>query len=123
MAKLVRDQILPGMIERGDPAISRVLETEDFKKALIEKLSEETVEVAEQLNNPEELLKELADIEEIVIALLEASGLTRDQLEETRKTKAAKNGAYKNRTYIETVSLRPESEWLDYFRKKYPEVK
>lgn len=123
MNKLVRDKVLPSFIERGDSADSRSLSTEELKKALIEKFTEEVAEAAEQLDNPEELLQELSDIEEIVIALLEASNLTREQLEEARKEKATRKGTYQSRTFIETAFLRLDSKWVEYFRKKYPEIK
>lgn len=123
MDKLVRDKVLPSFLERGDNASSRSLSTEEFKKALIEKFTEEVAEAAEQLNDPKELLQELSDIEEIIFALLEASNLTREQLEEARKEKATRKGAYQSRTFIETAFLRPDSKWVDYFRKKYPEIK
>lgn len=96
--KLVRDNI-PDIIRRngGKPVVS-ILDDTAYIKELIKKLKEETAEF-----EAEPSVEELADIKEVCIALREALGIRAGELEDVRRTKAAKNGRFKKRIYLEDV--------------------
>lgn len=48
-------------------------------------------------------LEELADLKELIIAIREAMGIHAGHLEEVRRQKAASNGRFKNKIFLERV--------------------
>jgi len=100
--KLIRDNI-PDIIQAaGKSCKVRTLDTADFDVELRRKLEEETREL-KSARTQQQLIEELADIEEIVQALLKLHGSDKKQLERTRQKKAAENGAFKKRLFLVEV--------------------
>ena len=96
--KLVRDNI-PQIIEKsGKNCKTRVLSDEEYIAALNAKLGEE---LGEYLQSGE--VVELADVVEVALALANAKGVTDEQFEAIRKEKAAKNGAFAQKLFLEWV--------------------
>ena len=94
MGKLVRDKI-PEIIEAsGATPLTRILETEEYLSCLEAKLDEEAQEFHES-KSPEEL----ADILEVVYALAEAHGCSREQLQQIFDAKHTARGGFKKRVY------------------------
>ena len=94
MGKLVRDKI-PEIIEAsGATPLTRILETEEYLTCLEAKLDEEVQEFHES-----KLPEELADILEVVYALAEARGCSRQQLQEVFDAKHAARGGFAKRIY------------------------
>jgi predicted house-cleaning noncanonical NTP pyrophosphatase (MazG superfamily) len=99
--KLVRDRI-PEIIQAdGHRAVTRVLDEESYRAALLEKLTEEAHEVRQA--PAEQLVAELADVLEVLKALAKAHGLTWDQILVTAATKSAERGAFDHRIFLEYV--------------------
>ena len=94
--KLVRDNIPEIMIKNGATPITKILSDEEYLIELNKKLLEE---VKEYLESKE--IEEHADIEEVILAIIEAKSLTRDKLEEIRIKKVRKRGAFKKKIYLE----------------------
>jgi len=94
--KLVRDNIPEIMIKNGATPITKILSEDEYLIELNKKLLEE---VKEYLESKE--IEELADIEEVILAIIEAKSLTRDKLEEIRIKKVRKRGAFKKKIYLE----------------------
>lgn len=94
--KLVRDNIPKIMIQNGANPITRILSNEEYLQELKKKLLEETNEFLESEN-----IEELADIEEVILAILNAKKQTRETLEEIRLTKVRKRGAFTKRIFLE----------------------
>jgi predicted house-cleaning noncanonical NTP pyrophosphatase (MazG superfamily) len=96
--KLVRDKI-PEIIEaEGKKANIRWLEKEEYLEALIKKLSEEVEEFKADRN-----AEELADIQEVVLALADALNIKHSELAKTLSKKALERGAFRRRIYLESV--------------------
>ena len=96
--KLVRD-FIPQLIEDdGNEPIIRKLENEEYFQALKDKLNEEVSEYIES-EDPEEL----ADVIEIIRALINHHSMTYDELETSRETKKEERGAYEERIFLEEV--------------------
>jgi len=96
--KLVRDKI-PDIIKAdGKKFKTRILDDKEHLAELIKKLKEEAAEFEE---NPS--IEELADIKEITIAIREALGIRSGELEDTRRKKAASNGRFKQKIFLESV--------------------
>lgn len=95
--KLVRDKIPEIIRAKGERPVTRVLDGEAYLRALIKKLDEEVAEFKADLS-----VEELADIQEVVLALADAIA-SRDELEQTRSKKAQKRGTFKDKILLEGV--------------------
>jgi predicted house-cleaning noncanonical NTP pyrophosphatase (MazG superfamily) len=97
--KLVRDRI-PEIIEKEGKTYKMViLDDDQFKSELQKKLKEE---VEEYLNseNDQDAVEELADILEVIHALAEAHGVSIEELEHVRKTKAKERGGFQEKIFL-----------------------
>lgn len=100
--KLVRDKI-PSIIEKNnEKPIIRILSDEEYMLELKTKLQEETKECI-QSKSVDELVEELADLEEVMRAILEHHKVSYEKFESVRKAKAEKRGAFKDKIYLESV--------------------
>lgn len=97
--KLVRDKI-PGIIRQsgGEPA-TRTLDDHEFIAYLDKKLQEE---VGEYLENPGK--EELADILEVLEAIVAMRRIPQAELRRAKNAKALKNGSFKDRVLLEKVT-------------------
>lgn len=97
MSKLVRDKI-PQIIENnGKTCRSRIMEQEEYIRALEEKLTEELAEYQES-----KALEELADLLEVMEATVKARGYTWAQLLELKDAKKAARGGFEDRILLIT---------------------
>lgn len=93
--KLVRDKI-PQMIEaQGERPIFRTLAPEEYIQCLEAKLDEEVCEYHEGKN-----LEELADILEVILALAEANGFSKEDLRSAYREKHEMRGGFSNRIFL-----------------------
>ena len=93
--KLVRDRI-PEIIEAdGKTCICETLSQEDYLRFLDEKLNEELAEYQESKS-----LEELADLLEVMQAVVKARGWTLEELEQVR----ADRGRFEKRILLKEVS-------------------
>lgn len=96
--KLVRDKIPEIIRADNKKAITRILGDNEYQEELLAKLQEELDELREDL-----CVEELADVIEVIIALKDSMGIDEEMLEDVRKKKAEKNGAFNERIYLESV--------------------
>lgn len=99
--KLVRDKIPDIIRNNGEEPITRILETEEYKKALEIKLLEECHEVIDAQSR--DRLEELADLIEVVKALAKTEDATLEDVLKIADAKCEKRGAFENKIYLETV--------------------
>ena len=93
--KLVRDRI-PEIIEAsGKRCRIKALDENDYLNALDAKLSEELQEYLQDKS-----MEELADLLEVIRAVITARGSTYEQVEALRMAKAEKRGAFNNRVWL-----------------------
>ncbi|OGF30224.1 phosphoribosyl-ATP pyrophosphohydrolase [Candidatus Falkowbacteria bacterium RIFOXYD2_FULL_35_9] len=96
--KLVRD-LIPQIIEDdGDEAVTRVLEDDEYYQALKDKLLEEVEEYLESDDH-----EELADVLEVIRALVDYHSMTYEDLENTRKMKLQERGGFSERIFLSEV--------------------
>lgn len=96
--KLIRDKI-PEIIEaNGKKAVVEVLDDENVLKYLDIKLGEELKEYQESGS-----VEELADLVEVVYALLDCKGVSLEEFEKIRVDKAEKRGGFKKRLLLKEV--------------------
>lgn len=93
--KLVRDKI-PQIIQRqGKTATTRILSGEEYRIELERKLDEEVSEFHEARN-----IEELADILEVVYALAENLGSTKEELLDAYQQKHDERGGFRERIFL-----------------------
>ena len=96
--KLVRD-LIPQIIERdGKKAKFTKIIGLKLNEALVEKLSEEGQEFLEEMD-----IEELADLLEIVHALINLNDFQLEDVEQIRKSKQEQKGAFKEGFFLEYV--------------------
>ena len=96
--KLVRDR-LPEIIEAdGKKYVCEKLSDEDYLSLLDQKLNEELAEYQESKS-----LEELADLLEVMQAVVKARGWTLEELEQVRVEKAAKRGGFEKKILLKKV--------------------
>ncbi|MBU4224162.1 nucleoside triphosphate pyrophosphohydrolase [Patescibacteria group bacterium] len=98
--KLVRDKI-PEIIENdGEKPITRILDDEEYKKELKNKLLEESQE-AVLAENSHELMKEIGDIFEVIEAIEKAFGLSKDEILKMKEERKQKRGGFEKKIFLE----------------------
>lgn len=96
--KLVRDRI-PEIIESdGKTCVCETLSDEDYISLLDQKLNEELAEYQESKS-----LEELADLLEVIQAVVKARGWTVEELEQVRAEKATKRGGFDKKILLKEV--------------------
>lgn len=96
--KLVRDRI-PEIIEAdGKTCVCETLSDEGYIHLLDQKLNEELSEYQESKS-----LEELADLLEVIQAVVKAHGWTLEELERVRADKAARRGGFEKKILLKEV--------------------
>ncbi len=96
--KLVRDK-MPQIIQSNNEVCkTRMLDDKEYLDQLNIKLQEELKEYIESGE-----VEELADLEEVLRAILEAKQVSYIDFETIRQNKVAKRGAFKQRIFLESV--------------------
>jgi len=95
MGKLVRDKIPMLIAQSGEMPLTRILEQEEYRSCLEAKLDEEVAEFHADQN-----AEELADILEVVYALAENMGCSREQLQQVYEKKHAQRGGFRERIFL-----------------------
>ena len=99
--KLVRDRIPEIIKADGKTCVCETLSDEDYISLLDQKLNEELAEYQESKS-----LEELADLLEVMQAVVKARGWTVEDLERVRAEKAAKRGGFEEKILLKEVRER-----------------
>jgi predicted house-cleaning noncanonical NTP pyrophosphatase (MazG superfamily) len=103
--KLVRDEIPKILKEKGlDFKISK-LKQKEFKEELLKKLVEESKEV-ESTKNREELISELADIQEVMFSIYEAFKIECSDVTKLSRKKKKERGGFDKKIFLKHVHVR-----------------
>jgi len=123
--KLVRNNIWQWHEDEGHIVDGIRLKGNALKQSLAEKLHEESDEVA-TADTRENLVEEIADVEQILENLRALESITDEEVEAAIRKKRDKKGDFSEGAYIHTVTMPNENdEWVSYCRTdplKYPEV-
>ena len=102
--KLVRDKI-PAIIEnKGDACRTRILNDDEFLKALNAKLNEEVAEYQESHS-----MEELADVLEVMMAIVNASGYRWEDVLTLRQKKLEERGGFNDKIFLEETQ---DNRWI-----------
>ena len=94
--KLVRDKIPNIIANNNETCKTRTLNDEEYLLALNTKIKEE---VNEYLESGE--VEELADIEEVLRAILNVKNISYSEFEKVRENKVKKKGSFNDRIFLE----------------------
>lgn len=101
--KLVRDKIPEIILKQGKTVAFHALEGNKLKKALEEKLIEETQELI-NAQTEEEIIEEIVDVTEVLYALQEAYGISYSKVADAFHEKNREKGGFKKGYFLESVS-------------------
>jgi predicted house-cleaning noncanonical NTP pyrophosphatase (MazG superfamily) len=93
--KLVRDKIPEIIRANGEMPVTRILDDKEYLQELVRKLDEEVAEFKSDMS-----LEELADIQEVVLALADTIA-NREELEKVRVEKAKARGRFHEKIFLE----------------------
>lgn len=94
--KLVRDNIPEIMINNGTKPVTRILSDEEYLDELNKKLLEEVNEYLESGD-----VMEIADIEEVLLAILKVKEISLEEFNKLRMDKVNKRGAFDKKIFLE----------------------
>jgi len=98
--KLVGDNVVPKLEARGLQFEARTIESdEEYGAELVKKIVEEAGEVRDAKDR-EELVKEIADLVDVISALRELKGITDDELSAALAVRREKRGGFSKRSYV-----------------------
>jgi predicted house-cleaning noncanonical NTP pyrophosphatase (MazG superfamily) len=101
--KLIRDNI-PELIEKdGQKYQVKILCEEEFKEELLKKLVEEAREVLEAKDENKELIKELADVLEVMENIMSIFKLDKNEIEKMQKERRTSRGGFEKKLFLEYI--------------------
>ena len=118
--KLVRDGIPAAIVARGESVALMQVKGEALIASLRRKLVEEALEVLDARSN-DQIVEELADVSEVVRALMTELGIAQSTVETARREKSKKRGAFKSGIMLgRTAIASPLSARLSYGSEMLP---
>lgn len=122
--KLWRDKAIELLESQGSYLTCRQLDDTEFDKELRAKLIEEAYEVC-AAQSREELLAELADVQEVIQSLMKLHVISAEELAIIQIQKREKRGGFDGRYYVE-VAHHPVGSFGESYclaaPEKYPEI-
>lgn len=120
--KLVRDRIPDLISELGNTVTVETLDHSTHIAELKKKLKEEACEVG-SAKSREELIEEIADVKEVLDALVRKLSIHSQEIEDVKKKKSIKNGGFERGLFLKTVEAPIGSEIAERLLQqplKYP---
>lgn len=101
--KLIRDKIPEIIKGKGETCVIHIATEEEYEKALVAKLIEEVKEYEEAAGEMTGVnaIEELADIMEVMVAILDFKKIDCSKLERVRLEKREKRGGFEKRLILE----------------------
>lgn len=94
--KLVRDNIPEIIRSKGGTSVIHIADEKEYEEKLIKKLAEEVEEFKRDVNE-----EELADIFEVVDAIITLKGFKKHTIEEIQQKKALERGKFEKRIILD----------------------
>ena len=114
VGKLIRDNLPAIMRDQGLRVFEHTLGNEAYDAALRAKLLEEAAEAQLALTQAD-LANELADLQEVILALASLHGLTAEEVEAARLEKRRERGGFDGRIFNAAVEAEEGLAAADYY--------
>lgn len=114
--KLVRDKLRAEYEKMNQKAVYRELSSAEHTEQLKNKIIEETREISAG-SSKDEIVGELADIQQVLDDIAQVHGISLESIQEAKLKKLAKKGGFSEATFVETLELTDDDEWVEYYRK------
>jgi len=101
--KLIRDGIPQSIIDQGRTPNTRILDDRDFEKEIFSKLVDEAKEVTETIEDPEHLSEEIADVLEVIDAIVKTKKLNLDEIQKIKAQKRNAWGGFDKKVYLDST--------------------
>ena len=116
--KLIRSNLPERMKKEGVYLSGRPLTDEEFAKELKNKLVEEAGEV-QDTQSREDLLKELADVMEVIETITSLHGITKEEIEKERLLKYQINGHFLAANFVDYIEVPiTNRKVIEYLQKR-----
>lgn len=102
--KLIRSKLPERMNLEGVNIIGRHLNDEEFILELKNKLVEEAIEVRDT-DSKDDLIKELADIMEVIESIISVHSITKEEVEKERIVKSEVNGHFLPANFVDYIEV------------------
>ena len=96
--KLIRDNNVKIMEDKGCKVTYKILDDKRYGEELDKKLKEEVEEYLADYS-----IEEMADVMEVIYAILEYRGTSMEEVEQVRIKKRNRKGAFKNKIFLKDV--------------------
>jgi|AntAceMinimDraft_11_1070367.scaffolds.fasta_scaffold04667_2 predicted house-cleaning noncanonical NTP pyrophosphatase (MazG superfamily) len=100
--KLVRDLIPEKIIATGKSPVTHILSDKEYQHELFRKLEEEVSEVIDA-KNKEQQIEELADVQEVLLALYKSLDIQCEEVTGAGRKKRKQNGSFEKKIFLEDV--------------------
>ena len=98
--KLVRDNIIDIISKDNGKPSFKILNDDDFKIALKEKVLEESKELIEA-ETKEDIINELSDILELIESISKNYNITKEEIDNKKENKKIKRGGFDKKIFLE----------------------
>ena len=115
--KLVRDKLREIYAGLNQKAKYKKLTSREHKGQLIRKITEEANEIDID-SSISEITDEIADLYQVLEDMMLLYGISEEQVKNSQRVSFDKKGGFIGGTYIETLELPDDDEWVSYYRKK-----
>lgn len=102
--KLVRDNIPEIIRQDGAEPKTRTLEQAEYLDKLLEKLEEEIIELQAARENKQDMAKEIGDVYEVLEAIIQAFGLSKEEIIKLQEERRQKRGGFDKKIFLESVN-------------------
>ena len=102
--KLIRSKLPERMSVEGVNVVGRNLNSEEFTQELKNKLVEEAIEV-QDTNSRDSLVKELADVMEVIESIISVHNITKEEVEKEQVIKRETNGQFLPANFVDYIEV------------------
>ena len=102
--KLIRSKLPERMSVEGVNVVGRNLNSEEFTQELKNKLVEEAIEV-QDTNSRDSLVRELADVMEVIESIISVHNITKEEVEKERVIKRETNGQFLPANFVDYIEV------------------
>ncbi len=123
--KLIRNKLVEMYDDLGQGIVSRQLGGKGLQLALRDKIFEETSEIPIESGSRQDIIDEIADVEQVLDDLKSSLSITDDDVQQAKARKLDNKGGFSNGIFVETITLDDNDEWVEYYRnepRKYTEI-